>query len=427
MSGCDLVPNPQTDALTQRGATVHVGHDEQHLLEVSKVVFTGPAGSSREVAAAREQGLPVLRRGELLGALMDGSRGIAVSGTHGKTTTTSLVASMLLAGGGDPSVLVGGVPAGWQFGGRGGRGEWFVAEADEYDRSFLTLHPEVAVVTGIEMDHPDIYRDVGDLEDGFAAFLGGMREGGRIFACESSDRGVRVARHAAQGSRAMVETYGLSESSDWRAVVLEREPGRTWFEVRHSGGVLSDLATVLPGSYNLENVAGALAAACAAGASPEGIREGLAGFRGVARRFELKGEVGGVVVVDDYAHHPAAVEVAVRAARERYGDREIWVAFQPHTYSRTREMMHEFAAALRSADEAFVLDVYAAREQPDPEVSGARLADVAGARHAGNVQEAADLLSRELRPGVLLLTMGAGDVTALGPRVISLLSGGKAP
>ncbi len=404
-----------------------MGHDEQHLLEVTEVVFTGPAGSSREVSAAREQGLPVLRRAELLGALMNDSRGIAVSGTHGKTTTTSLVASMLLAGGGDPSVLVGGVPTGWHFGGRGGRGEWFVAEADEYDRSFLTLHPEIAVVTGIEMDHPDIYRDVGDLEDAFAAFLGGRREGGPIFACESSDSGVRVARHAAQGSRAMVETYGLSENSDWRAVVLEREPSRTWFEVRHSGGVLSDLATVLPGSYNLENVAGAVAAACAAGASPEGIREGLAGFRGVARRFELKGEAGGVVVVDDYAHHPAALEAAVRAARERYGDCKIWVAFQPHTYSRTREMMHDFAAALRSADEAFVLDVYAAREQPDPEVSGAKLAELAGARHAGNVQAAADLLSRELRPGVLLLTMGAGDVTALGPRVLSLLSGRKAP
>lgn len=429
VSGCDVAPNLQTAELERRGARVFPGHDPAHLEGAGRVVFTGPAGSTGEVARARELGLPVLRRAELLGRLMDARRGAAVAGTHGKTTTTALLAAMLLASGSDPSALVGGVPAGWTFGGRGGSGPWLVAEADEYDRSFLTLHPEVAVLTGIDMDHPDIYRDVEDLEHSFERFLGGMAPGGRVFACASSARGAAAARRAGERTGLTVRTYGLDERADWRARITERANGRTVFDVAHPDGTISSLATTLPGAYNLENATGAVAAALACGGTEEGVRDGLARFRGVARRFELKGAAGGAVVVDDYAHHPAAIESVIAAARGLYPGREVWAAFQPHTYSRTRTLMPEFAAALRLADRAYVLDVYAAREAPDPEGSGEKLAALVGGRSAyvGGVPEAADRLAAELRPGVVLLALGAGDVSALGPRLLALLAERERP
>lgn len=423
VSGCDRALNAETRLLEQRGARVYPGHDESHAQGVDRMVFTRATSLAPELALAREMGIPVINRAELLGQLMDRKRGIAVAGTHGKTTTTSLLASMLIEDGLDPAVLVGGVPAGWALGGRWGGGDWMVAEADEFDRSFLHLHPELAVLTGIDMDHPDTYTDIDDLKGAFASFLLGLREGGRVFAYAGSERGLEAARHAARTHDLVVETYGDVPGADWKPVFLAREGNVTRFELRHDGEALTDLSTTLVGRHNLNNIAGAIVAARDAGVAVDSVRRALRSFRGVGRRFELKGEAAGVTVVDDYAHHPAEIEANITAARAAFPDARLWVAFQPHTYTRTRELMDGFADALQAADRAYVLDVYAAREQPEPGVTGERLAELAGpvARYAGGIVSAAQLISAGLKPGTLLLTMGAGDVTTLGPLILEEL------
>jgi len=428
LDGCDRQPtHASTEYLRSRGVQILTGHDEAHLEHASSLVVTRPAMTTAEVLEARRRGLPVLRRAELLGTLMDERRGMAVAGTHGKTTTTALAASMLIHSGLDPSVLVGAIPSGWNSGGRAGGGEWFLAEADEYDRSFHTLHPEVVVLTGVDMDHPDIYPDVAAVEESFRIFLAGMPPGGRLYCSASSPRGVELGRlcGTAHGSGVQVTTYGLDDGADYYPTIRSREGGLVGFDLRTPEGVVEGLESPLPFPYNLENAVGAAAASLAAGAAEAGIREGLRCFRGVARRFERKGEAGGVVVYDDYAHHPAAVEAVLRAARDLFPAERIEVAFQPHTYSRTRAMLPEFAAALRLADRAYVLDVYAAREATDPSVAGDVLARLVGesAVYVGGVAEAGErvpgMFARD--PGTVLVTMGAGDVTELGPLVLRAL------
>lgn len=422
VSGCDAARNAWTQILSTKGARVFDGHSADHLQGARQLVVTGPAMGTDEVIQARERDIPVLRRAELLGRLMDERRGVAVAGTHGKTTTTSLLASMLLGTDLDPTVLIGGVPAGWELGGRFGRGEWLVAEADEYDRSFLQLHPEVAVVTSIEMDHPDIYRDLADLQEAFERFLRGMRPQGTVLVHEADTLAVEVARKAAERGYLEVQTYGLGKDADWRAVREKPSGGGFRFTLAGPEETIEDLKVPLPGKYNLQNATGAAAAARVVGASQDGIRRALAEFRGVGRRWETKGEARGVLVIDDYAHHPGALLAALSAARTFYPERQVWVAFQPHTYSRTRQLLHEFADALRLADRAYVLDVYAAREQPVPEITGERLAAlIPNGTYAGGVAQAAERISDELQEGVLLLTVGAGDVTALGPQILSRL------
>jgi UDP-N-acetylmuramate--alanine ligase len=426
VSGCDRAVDPTTRLLAEKGVRVYAEQSVEHLRGVDRLVFTGPTMRSPEVEWAREQGLEVLKRPELLGLLMDERRGIAVAGTHGKTTTTSLLSAMLMESGLDPSVVIGGVPAGWRIGGRYGRGEWLVAEADEYDRAFLPLRPEVAVVTSIEMDHPDTFASLEDMKAAFRTFLGGVRAGGAIFAGAGDAAAVAVACDAAGAKGLRLQTYGLEDGADWVARVRARSAGHTEFEIRHAGGVLGDLHTSLPGDYNLANAAGATAVALSCGATEEGVRAALRTFAGVGRRWELKGEARDVVVVDDYAHHPSAlVDGVITNGRELYPDRELWLAFQPHTFSRTRELLGEFAEALRLADRAYVLEIYAGRERPDPEISGEHLARlVEGAVYAGDVEQAARHIAADARPGVLLVTVGAGDVTDLGPKVLGLLEAG---
>lgn len=420
VSGCDLYPNDATRMLASRGARIYDGHDAAHAASAGRVITTRAASGAPDVAEARRLGVPLVKRAALLGQLMSERQGVAVAGTHGKTTTTSLIAMMLMQSGLDPSVLIGGVPVGWDLGGRYGAGQWFVAEADEFDRSFLHLHPDIAVVTGIEMDHPDTYADLADVTAAFRQFLEGVRPGGTIVVFAGDAGALSLARSVAAARGLRIETYGDSEGTDWRPTVVGTSEGYTCVDVAHPGGVLRGLRTVLPGYYNRNNLAGAIAVAVRAGASLDSVRAAVESFRGVSRRWERKGEAGGVLVIDDYAHHPAAVRTILQSARELYPDRQIWIAFQPHTYSRTRDLMDEFAEALRLADRAYVLDVYAAREQPDPDVSGERLAQLAGpgAAYAGGVEGAAARIAADAEPGVLVLTVGAGDVTQLGPRLL---------
>ncbi len=423
VSGCDLYPNDATRMLASRGARIFEGHAAAHAAVAGRVITTRAASEAPDVAEAERLGVPIVKRAALLGQLMAERQGGAVAGTHGKTTTTSLIAMMLLESGADPSVLIGGVPVGWELGGRYGAGEWFVAEADEFDRSFLHLHPDIAVVTGIEMDHPDTYADLADVTAAFRQFLEGIRTGGTIVVFAGDTEALSLARTVATARGLQIETYGDGEGTDWRPLVVGTEEGRTLVDVVHPGGVLRGLRTALPGYYNLNNLAGSIAGAVRAGVPLDAVRAAVENFRGVSRRWEQKGEAGGVLVIDDYAHHPAAVRTILQSARELYADRQVWIAFQPHTYSRTRDLLHEFAAALRLADRAYVLDVYAAREQPDPGASGERLASLAGTGtvFAGSVEGAAARIKADAAPGVLVLTVGAGDVTLLGPRLLEHL------
>ncbi len=427
VSGCDRAPNEQCRLLAEKGATVYEGHSAAHLEGVTRVVCTRASSRNEEVALARERGLPVLDRGELVGRWMDRRRGIAVAGTKGKTTTTAAIAALLVAGGLDPTVYVGGVPAGWTFGGRLGRGEWLVAEGDEFNRAFLHLHSEISVLTGIEMDHPDIYPSLESLTDAFAEYLAGTREGGVVIAYAGNERGLEVARKVADERGLRLETYGRTPGASWLAVPSERDRNMTVFDVRRGDQVIEGLSTCLPGGYNLDNLTAAVAAASLAGVGADSIRRALAEFRGVARRFEMKGARAGVTVVDDYAHHPIALEALFAAARERYPGLALWAAFQPHTYSRTRVLMGEFAWALALPDRTYLLDVYAAREEPIPGVCSKELARLAGPKvvYSGGVAESARRIAADLRPGTLLLTVGAGDVTLLGPMVLDLLEEGE--
>lgn len=428
VSGCDLYPNEATRMLASRGAQIFEGHAAVHVAGAGRVITTRAASGAPDVAEAQRLGVPIVKRAALLGQIMGERRGVAVAGTHGKTTTTSLIAMMLIESGADPSVLIGGVPVGWELGGRYGAGEWFVAEADEFDRSFLHLHPDIAVVTSIEMDHPDTYADLADVTAAFRQFLEGVRPGGTIVVFAGDAEALALARSVATARGLHIETYGGGEGAGWRPVIVGTAEGRTCVDLYHPGGVLRDLRTVLPGYYNMNNLAGAIAAAARAGAPLDHVRATIESFRGVSRRWEQKGEAGGVLVIDDYAHHPAAVRTILQSARELYADRQVWIAFQPHTYSRTRDLMHEFAEALRLADRAYVLDVYAAREQPDPEASGERLAVLAGsaAAYAGGVEGAATRIAADAVPGVLVLAVGAGDVTRLGPRLLEHLRDSEA-
>lgn len=423
VSGCDRALSPTTAWLAARGIQVFEGHSEHHLPGVSRVVYTGPAAGTEELRAAAELGVPVIKRGALLGEWMKSRRGAGVAGTHGKTTTTALLAAMLIEGGLDPTVVVGGVPRGWESGGRHGEGDWLVAEADEYDRSFLHLHPEVLVITGVDLDHPDIYPTLDDVIGAFAQLVQALPDGAAVIVSDDSAAASEAVRVA--GTQTRIERYGTATSSEWRYQHAGMEDGQAVVEITHGGESLGAFRASLPGEHNLRNLTAAVAAAVTCGAAPESARRAAAAFGGVGRRFERIGEARGVLVVDDYAHHPDAVRATVAAAREAYPDRKLWIAFQPHTYSRTSRLMSEFAAALSTADRAYLADVYAAREEPIAGVSSEELAAQTGpsAVYAGPLAQAVDRLAADLEPGTLLITMGAGDITTSGKLLLQRLRG----
>ena len=426
VSGCDLKDSVALRDLARLGAPVFVGHDVRHLDGASALVVTSAVPPSHpEVVRARELGLPVLKRAEALGACVNAGRLIAVSGTHGKTTTTAMATEMLVAAGIDATGLVGGRVAGWRGNLRFGGGELYVVEADEYDRSFLTLTPDVAVVTSVEADHLDVYGDLQGVRDGFRAFLRGLRPGGVVVAC-ADDHGA-ASLLAGLGFEAV--TYGLSAGSRVRAVDVVSGRDGTACRVMEGGDEEGPLRVPVGGVHNLRNALGAAAAARAMGASWDAIRRGLDSFRGVSRRFEELGEARGVRVFDDYAHHPTEIRAAVAAARAALPGARLVVVFQPHLYSRTRDFHAEFGRSLAEADVVWVTDVFPAREAPIPGISGVLVADAARAAGAREVRYEAALervpsaLANTLEPGDVLMTLGAGSVEQVGPRVLDLLSG----
>jgi UDP-N-acetylmuramate--alanine ligase len=418
ISGCDRERGENTDRLAALGAKIQAGHDPGHLSDVDLVVISSAVDDSNpEVAAARERGIPVIRRAQMLGQIMRLKQGIAVAGTHGKTTTTSLVGMILTEAGFDPTIVVGGRVRILGTNARLGRGDFLVAEADEYDRSFLELTPDVAVITNVEADHLDCYRDLADIVDAFVLFANRVPFYGAVIAC-IDDPGVGAVLPRVEKR---VVTYGESPQAHLRARNIALEASGTRFEAWDSEqGLLGEIQLPLPGRHNVANALAAIAVGRELLVPFPDIARALAGFTGVVRRFEKKGERNGVLVVDDYAHHPTEVAATLSAARQVYPDRRLVTLFQPHLYSRTRDFAADFGRALLGADVAVVTDVYPSREKPLPGVTGqlvVQAAKEAGHRnliYIADKKKVSERLEKLLKQGDLLLTMGAGDVVKFG-------------
>lgn len=425
VSGSDAKRSDATERLEKLGAVVHLGHDGSHVPpEADLVVATAAVKPDNpELVEAHRRDLPVEKYAAFLGRLMSLRRGIAVAGTHGKSTTTALLSYVLSEAGLDPSFVVGAdVP---QLGGgaRVGRGPHLVAEACEYDRSFLHLAPHAACILNVEEDHLDCYG--GGLEEiraAFRRFAARTRRDGLLVVCG----GDLCARQAVEGLDRRVETYGIGGEWDWRAENLEADRGRFAFDVYRGRKLYAHMKLELAGQHNVLNALAATALASWAGARAGEVAEAIGSFRGARRRMEVLGEAGGVTVVDDYAHHPTEIAATLQAARARFAPKRLWVVFQPHQHSRTRFLLKDFALALSRADKVIVPDIYFVRDS-ESERQAVRSEDLVGLVQAQNAAalylEDFDSIRRYLReslaPGDALLVMGAGDVWRLGEPVLA--------
>jgi UDP-N-acetylmuramate--alanine ligase len=387
------------------------------------VVSTAIRPDNPELAEARRRGMRVLHRAAALASVMAGKRAVAVAGTHGKTTTTAMLTTILLKAGADPGYAIGGQLAETGLGAAWGRGDTFVAEADESDRSFLLLSPDAAIITNIEADHLDNYTGLAEIESTFAAFTARLTAGGLLVLC-ADHPGTRALAAAVNGQPLRVVSYGEEPDADYLITDVQPHGMGIGFTVTPRGAAAQRVELAVPGRHNALNAAAALAAAAELGVPGPQAAAGLAAYRGALRRLEVKGEAGGVRVLDSYAHHPTELTADLRAARDIAGPGRVIAVFQPHLYSRTRIFAAEFGAALGLADLAFVLDVYAAREDPEPGVTGQLVADAVPAGRARYLPAADDVpqaVAATARPGDVVLTMGAGDVTNLGPLLVSAL------
>jgi UDP-N-acetylmuramate--alanine ligase len=423
VSGSDLKESRALAALRALGANVALGHRAENVDGSATVVVSSAIPEANaEVRAAREKGLPIVQRAQVLALLMRESRGIAVAGTHGKTTTTSMIAMVLRHAGLDPTFLIGGDLNEAGTNAHHGDGEWLVAEADESDGSLLWLAPQIAVVGNIEADHLDHYRDEDEIRETFIAFLGNLPADG-VAVLGGDDPA--VAAISGRVDRPTV-TFGLA-NGDWTGEISERGPDGQRVVVRRGGDVAGELALAVPGEHNVRNALAALAVCDLVGVPLDIAAEELAKFSGVQRRFQVRGAAGGVTFIDDYAHHPTEVRATLAAAREQ-GWRRVVAVFQPHRYSRTLHLGRELGEALASADRVVVTDVYGAGEQPIPGVSGRTVLDgVLQARPRAQVaylpkpRDVPSFVAARAEPGDLVLTIGAGDVTMLADELINAL------
>jgi len=431
VSGSDLAANSEAVARLRRlGAEVHAGHAAEHVRGADLVVVSSAVRPDNpEVVAAREQGIPVLKRGQMLAEIMRMKYGVAVAGAHGKTTTTSLTGHVLSAAGLDPTVVVGGRLRALGSNARLGSGDIFVAEADESDGSFLEILPTVAVVTNIDREHLDHYRDLDEICDAFLRFARSVPFYGAAILCTDDPR----LREMAGRLNKPVLTYGLAPDCHVRASAVEPGPAGSRFELFAHGRALGQFTVPLPGRHNVLNALAAVSVALFVGVPPGRIRGGLASFEGVGRRFEIRGTARGVTVVDDYGHHPTEVASVVRTAREVYPRQKIVVLFQPHRYSRTAALRDEFGPAFRGADRVVLTDVYSAGEAPIAGVTGESLREPIARDSGVAVDYAADeegAIARALEilaPGDVLLTLGAGSVSTWGEKILARLAGRPCP
>jgi UDP-N-acetylmuramate--alanine ligase len=413
VSGCDLKPSSATDLLKSRGIPVTTtGHDAAHLEGMDAIVVTSAVkGGNPEVDAARQRGLRVIPRKEMLGALVNEKRSVGVSGTHGKTTTSAMISVVLEEAGLDPTIIIGGMLRNIGSNAKSGHGDLLVVEADEYDRTFHELHPEIAVVTNIEADHLEYYGSFEAIEESFRIFAGGVKK--IVIGCADDPAVVRLLDRIEGKS---VIRYGLGESADIRAINLEFDERGSSFEVPGIGF----FRLFVPGEHNVRNALAAITVADELGVAPQTTAAALSKFLGVDRRFQIIGEYAGAIVVDDYAHHPTEIRATLNAARKGYPTRRVVALFQPHLYSRTRDFAREFGESLLVADVALLAPIYAAREHPLEGVTAKLIADAApGVEFIEKTNDAlVDELRTRLQPNDIFITMGAGDIHQVGEALV---------
>jgi UDP-N-acetylmuramate--alanine ligase len=435
VTGSDLSLSAPAKALAESGAVVFVGHDASYLGDADAVLISSAISDDNpEVVEARRRGIPVYKRAEFLGPPMAGIMaekiGIAVAGTHGKTTTASMIAWTLTYAGCDPSFVVGGIVQALGTNARAGGGPHFVIEADEYDRMFLGLSPTVAAITHLEHDHPDCYPAFADMQAAFEQFVDRVSAEGLVVGC--ADQPAVATLLARRHAGATVQTCGLGDQNDWQASALRvNSTGGYDFRVTRAlplpsaSEVWGDVQLQVPGVHNVQNALIALAVADWLSIDRGPIRHALACFPGVGRRFEIQGQVGGRVVVDDYGHHPTEIRATLDAARARYGARPLWAVFQPHTYSRLRTLWDDFLGCFAQADHVIVLDVYAARET---DTLGVAAADFVAqmkhrdARYVADMSDAANYVVSQAEPDAVVITLSAGDGNRVGRQVLAQLA-----
>jgi UDP-N-acetylmuramate--alanine ligase len=429
VSGSDLKPSAVTDRLGEMGAAIFGGHRPDNVAGADVVIVSSAITRDNvEVVAAHQRHIPVIQRAEMLAELMRLKYGIAVGGMHGKTTTTSMVAAVLAAGELDPTVVVGGRVDAMGSNARLGKSQYLVAEADESDRSFLKLSPILAVVTNIDREHMDCYRDMEDVKNAFREFMDRVPFYGMVVACNDDDH----LRRLLPTVQRRIVTYGTSEGSDFRIADVccgprENNAALSSFRVSYRAGDLGEFYLRVPGEHNVKNATAAIAVGVGLDVPVERIREALERFNGVDRRFQRIGAANGVTVIDDYGHHPTEIRATLAAARQ-CGFQKVHVIFQPHRYARTQLLMEEFIAAFHDADSLWVLDIYPASEPPIPGINSELLANRitnSGDQKAVYVSSFADAVKLAVAaatPGDMVLTLGAGSVWQVGPRLLEELS-----
>jgi UDP-N-acetylmuramate--alanine ligase len=432
VSGSDVKLSPLTDRLRELGATVHQGHEASHLRDAELVVYTAAAQvENPELAEARRRGLPVLQRAEMVARLMAGRRAIAVAGCHGKTSTTALIAFILRGAGRDPTFLVGGEMVDLATNAEAGRGQEIVVEADEFAGAFLHYHPQIAVVTNIEPDHLDYYGSFPSLLAAFRQFLSQVPPDGTIVACADDPTLREMLSRPRQHPpiRARVVHYGLAADAEFFTEnLLRKDVGGYTFLLQCRGEPVGSFETGLAGIHQVRNALAAIAVASVLELPQEAVRDAVARFQGVQRRFQHIGDEAGVTVMDDYAHHPTEVRATIAAAVQRFPGRRLVCLFQPHTYTRTRYLLDGFRACFQGLDELLIAETYAAREEPSAGMSARELADLLEnppARYVGSLADAPAAVLAVLRPGDVFFTIGAGNVDEVGPKVLEGLKQGQ--
>ena len=429
VSGSDLKNSPITERLAKLGAMIFEGHAAENIVG-AEVVVTSAAipADNPEVAAAHEQLIPVIRRAEMLAELMRLKYGIAIAGMHGKTTTTSMVAAVLAGGGLDPTVVVGGRVDAMGSNARLGKSQYLVAEADESDRSFLKLSPILAVVTNIDREHMDCYRSLKDVKRTFLDFMDRVPFYGIVVVCNDD----QPLRSLLTEIHRRTVTYGTRKDSDFRIILGARgsctspEQPMSRFRVQYNGKDLGEFHLHVPGAHNVLNATAAIAVGVGLDIEIEQIRSSLKAFRGVDRRFQLRGSASGVNVIDDYGHHPTEIRATLAAAKQ-CGYRRIHVIFQPHRYTRTKDLIEQFATAFEDATTLSVLDIYAASEAPIDGVNSQLLverireATEQPVRYVPSFADAVDTVVADAEEGDMILTLGAGNVSQLGPQIVDEL------
>jgi UDP-N-acetylmuramate--alanine ligase len=436
ITGCDMQESPLIEPLRKAGIRIEIGHSPAHIeslqpdaLLISSAITPG----NPELMLAGRYNIPIYKRSDILGTLMEGRIGIAVAGTHGKTTTTAMIAHVLTECGLDPTFIIGGISHNLGTNARAGEGDAFVIEADEYDRMFMGLKPRIIVLTSMELDHPDMFASLEDVQALFADFVDLLPEDGLLIGCnDDPEVFMMLKRRLGQSRRVM--TYGLGSATWYATNLMTNAEGSTDFLVIHTK--LVDRVSVqderhramlrLPGHHNVQNALAALAVAVELGVRTEQAVGALATFKGTGRRFEVKGEARGVTVIDDYAHHPTAIRLTLQAAHARYGKRSIWAVWQPHTYRRTKVLLDGFVKCFGDAQHVIITDIYQSR---DVDTFGISVEQVvarmvhADVRHIGGLSDVVGYLAKHVKSGDVVIILSAGDATTVGDDLLKALAG----